>query len=124
MAKVCLSILYYKDFLQDAASKGGTSKEYPPIRVEVLQHINDRHFANNKELVTIIQPIADLIGELEKSKTNIAHIVVQFIKLHKYYIGLAQCVLHQNPFVEEALHLLSKRYKQYFICEIYLLPCF
>ena len=104
--------------MQDAASKGGTSKEYPPIRVEVLQHINNCHFADNKELVKIIQPIADLIGELEKSKTNTANIVVQFIKLHKYYIGLAQHVLHQKPFVEEALRLLSKWYKQYLVCEI------
>jgi hypothetical protein len=60
--------------LQDAALR--TSEEQPPIR-------DDRHFADNKEMVEIIQPIDDLIGEFEKSKTNIANIVVKYIKLHK-----------------------------------------
>ena len=76
MVKVCLSIGYYKDFLKDASVKAGTMEEFPPIREDVLQYLTDRHFADNSELLEIIKPLADLIGELEKAKTNLADITI------------------------------------------------
>jgi len=55
-----------------------------------ITHLNDRRFADNSELVEIIKPLADLIGELEKVKTNLADIIIQFLKLHLYFSRLAQ----------------------------------
>jgi len=75
MVKVCLSIGYYKAFLKDAVTKCGTREELPQIREEILQNITDRHFVDN----------GDLIGELEKFSTNLADIILQFLKLHLYF---------------------------------------
>ena len=50
MTKVCLSISYYKLFLEEAAELSGTTEDYPKIKDEVLLCINDRHFVDNKEL--------------------------------------------------------------------------
>ena len=118
MAKVCLSIGYYKAFLKDAVTKSGTREEFPKIREEVLQNVTDRHFVDNEELLEILQPLGDLIGELEKSATTLADIIVQFLKLHLYYRRLNQRAV-RNPFVEQSLNLLSNRYKQYFMSEIF-----
>jgi len=102
MTKVCLSICYYKEILRDASSKCGTKVEFLPIREDVLRHLNDRHFADNSELVEIIKPLADLIDELEKAKTILADIIFQFLKLHLYFSRLAQRAFQKNPFVEES----------------------
>ena len=118
MVKVCLSIGYYKDFLKDAVTKSGTREEFPQIREEILQNVTDRHFVDNGELVEVLQPLGDLIGELEKSSTNLADIILQYLKLHLYYSRLAQRAV-RNPFVDHSLNLLSKRYKQYFMNEIF-----
>lgn len=118
MVKVCLSIGYYKAFLKDAVTKSGTREEFPKIREEVLQNVTDRHFVDNEELLEILQPLGDLIGELEKSATTLADIIVQFLKLHLYYRRLNQRAV-RNPFVEQSLNLLSNRYKQYFMSEIF-----
>ena len=82
MTKVCLCITYYKQFLEEAAELSGTAEEYPKIKDEVLECINGCHFVNNKKVIEIISPIADLIGNLEKALTNICDIVLQFLKLH------------------------------------------
>lgn len=80
MAKVCLSITYYKPFLVEAANLSGTAEEYPKIKDEILVCINDRHFINNKEVIEIISPVADLICHLEKALTNICFIGVAIYK--------------------------------------------
>lgn len=124
MTKVCLSIQYYKAFLEDVQLLSGTVEEYPQIRRDVLECINDRHFVDNKEVVEVISPIADLIGQLEKARTTVADIVVEFVKLHICYKKMQDREIHVNPFVKPAMDLLSKRYKQYFTDPIYIVALF
>jgi hypothetical protein len=89
MAKVCLSITYYQPFLLNAAEVNGMDEEHPKISVGVIKYITDRHFDNNHDLVKIIKPIADLIGQLEKAVPNIPDIMIQFVILHMHYKTLS-----------------------------------
>jgi hypothetical protein len=96
MAKVCLSITYYQPFLLNAAEVNGNDEEHPRISFDVTKYITDHHFVNNNKLVKIIKPIADLIGQLEKATTNIAKIMIEFIKLHLYYKTLSNHWCNKN----------------------------
>ena len=124
MCKVCLSIKHYKDFLEWAARNQGMTEEYPSIPNDVLTHFSSHHFVKNSDLVDIIKPIADVIGELEKSTTNLADIVLQFLKLQIAYDCIAARTIMRNPFVNDAILKLSRRYKQYFNEDIYVIALF
>ena len=69
-------------------------------------------------MVEITKPLADLTGENKFNR-------------HQYSVSEATSIFQQtcptfkkNPFVEEALALLSRRYKQYFMGEIYPIALF
>jgi len=113
MVKVCLSIGYYKAFLKDAVTKSGTREEFPKNKGGGTTKCYDRHFVDNEALVEVLQPLGDLIGELEEFNTSLADI----IRRHAQRAD-------RNPFIEDSPTLLSKRYKQYFTNEIFLIALF
>ena len=124
MTKVCMSVSYYQEFLLQAIKNQGTSDLYPKMKEQVIMSITERHFLDNKDLVKIMSPLADLIGNLEKASTTLADIYVQFIKLHVYYKNMSLDLFYRNAFVSEAQKLLSKRSRQYFNDPIYAIVLF
>lgn len=55
-------------------------------------------FLITKIFIVVIKTLADLITVLEKAKTKIVDIVVEFLKLHVYYIKLTTVRFNPNLF--------------------------
>ena len=119
MTKVCLSVDAYECFFFQSKEDAGTIENHPSIKVTVLQAINNRHFANNADLLQALKPIADAIGLLESPYTTIASIYVAMIQLYNLYTGVKG-----NKFVYNVKTCLTKYFEQYFCHSIFLISIF
>ena len=88
-------------------------------KVTVLQAINNRHFANNADLLQALKPIADAIGLLESPYTTIASIYLAMIQLYNLYTGV-KC----NKFADPVKTCLTKCFEQYFCHSIFPISIF
>ena len=76
---------------------------------------------NMLELVTLV---ADLIGHIENAETNLADIVVQFLTLPVHFDNMeAKCYIC-NKFIDVAVGIVSKWYKQYFLHPVYVIAIY
>ena len=94
----------------------GTLDKYPKITVE--------HFMMNDYMLESVAPVADLIGYLEKAGTNLANIAVQFLTLQVDSDNMeAEFYIH-NKFIDVAVGIVSKWYKQYFLHPVYVIAMY
>ena len=124
MSKVCMSIAYYQAFLKYAASVQGTMDKYPRIPSPVIWFLTSEHFMMNDYMLELVTPVADLIGYLEKSETKLANIAVQFLTLEVHFdiIEAKYCIC--NKFIDVAVGIVSKWYKQYFLHPVYVIAMY
>ena len=111
MCKVCMLIAYYQTFLEHASKVQGTLDKYPKIPSLVMQFLTAEHFMMNDYMLELVTPGADLIRYLEKAKTSLADIAVQFLTLQVHFDNMeAKCYIH-NKFIDVAVGIVSKWYK-------------
>ena len=111
-------ILKYYANVQSALDKD------PRIPGPVIQFLTVEHFMMNDHMLELVTPVADLIGYLEKAETNLANIVVQFLTLQVHFDNLeAKCNIH-NKFIDVAVGIVSKCYKQYFLHPVYVIAMY
>ena len=121
---VCMSIAYYRAFLEYTASVQGTLDKYPRIPSPVIQFLMVKHFMMNDYMLELVTQDADLIGYLEKTETNLANIAVQFLTLQVHFDNMeAKCYIC-NKFIDVALGIVSKWYKQYFLHPVYVIALY
>ena len=90
----------------------------------MLQFLSVEHFMMNDNMLELVTPVADLIGYLEKAETYLANIVVQFLTLQVHFDNMeAKCYIH-NKFIDVALGIVSKWYKQYFLHPVYVIAMY
>ena len=118
MCKVCMPIAYYQAFLEYSLDK------YPKIPSPVIQFLTVEHFMMNDYMLELVSLVADLIGYLEKAETNLANIVVQFLTLQVHFDNMdPKCYIH-NKFIDVAVGIVSKWYKQYFLHPVYVIAMY
>ena len=124
MCKVCMLIAYYQAFLKYSADVQGTLDKYPRIPSPVIQFLTVEHFMMNDYMLELVTLVADLTGYLEKAETNLADIVVQFLPLQVHFDNMeAKCYIH-NKFIDVAVGIVSKHYKQYFLHHVYVIALY
>ena len=124
MCKVCMLIAYYQAFLEYAARVQGILDKYPRIPSPVIQFLTVEHFMMNDYMLELETPVADLIGYLEKAETNLVNIAVQFLTLQVHFDNMeAKCYIH-NKFIDVAVGIVSKWYKQYFLHPVYVIALY
>ena len=124
MCKVCMLIAYYQAFLKYAVGVHGTLDKYPKIPSPVLQFLCVEHFMMNDNMLELETRVADLIGYLEKSGTNHANIVFQFLTLQVHFdIMEAKCYIC-NKFIDVDVGIVSKWYKQYFLHSVFVIAMY
>ena len=78
----------------------------------------------NNYMLELVTLVADLIGCLEKVETNLAAIAVQFLTLQILFDNMeAKCYIH-NKFIDVAVAIVSKWYKQYFLHPVYVIAMY
>ena len=114
-------IAYYQAFLKYAADVQGTLAKYPRIPGPVIQFLTAEHLMMNDFMLELVTLVADLIGYLEKAKSNLANIAVQLLTLQVHFDNMeAKCYIH-NKFIDVAVGIVSKWYKQYFLHPVYVI---
>ena len=117
-------IAYYQAFLEYAANVQGTLDKYPRIPGPVIQFLTVEHFMMNDYKLELVTMVADLIGYLEKAETNLANIAVQFLTLQVHFGNMeAKCYIC-NKFIDVAVGIVSKWYKQYFLHPVYVIAMY
>ena len=114
-------IAYYQVFLKFSADVQGTLDKYPRIPGPVLQFLSVEHFMMNDNMLELVTPVADLIGYLEKAETNLANIVVQFPTLQVHFNIMEEKCYICNKFIDVAVGVVSKWYKEYFLHPVYVI---
>lgn len=109
--------------MKDAKTKHGTQDIYPTIQAETVYVIQNNLFRSTEDIIQVLKPIGDCIGHLEKAKTNLADIYLQMIELHSHYRKL-ESEVPEHPLVKAAIGSLSKRFKQYFSEDIFVIALF
>ena len=117
-------IAYPQAFLEYAAGVQGTLDKYPRIPSPAIQLLTAEHFIMNNNMLELVTPIADLIGYLEKAETNLANIAVHFFTLQVHFDNMeAKCYIC-NKFIDVAVGIVSKWYKQYFLHPVYVIAMY
>ena len=76
------------------------------------------------DTVSYCRTLHDLIGYLEKAETNPADITVQFLTLQVHFDNMeAKCYIC-NKFIDVAVGIISKWYKQYFLHPVYVIAMY
>ena len=124
MCKVSMLIAYNQKFLKYAVDVQDTYDKYPRIPSPVIQFLTTEHFMMNGYMLELVTLVADLIGYLEKAETNLANLIVQFITLQVHFDNMAaECFIH-NKFINVAVGIVSKWYKQYFLHPVYVIAMY
>ena len=124
MCNVSVLIAYYQAFLECAPSVHSTLDKYPRIPSPVIQFPTAEHFMMNDYMLELVTLVADLIGNSEKAETGLAESAVEFLSLQDHFHNMeAKCYIC-NRLIDVAVGIVSKQYKQYFLCPVYVIAMY
>ena len=90
----------------------------------MVQFLTVEHFMMNNFMLELVTLVADLIGYLEKTETNLANIAIQFLTLQVHFDNIeAKCYIC-NKFIDVAVGIVSEQYRQYFLDPVYVIAIY
>ncbi|MBW0492029.1 hypothetical protein O181_031744, partial [Austropuccinia psidii MF-1] len=108
LSKVCLSVQAHEEgFKQAITHFKNPASNTPTIPVSVISVVeNQDHFTSNDALVSLLKPVVDSIGRLEKSNTKLSDIWKEFSKVYKS-IQSENLYDHFAPLKEHCLQVIQ-----------------
>jgi hypothetical protein len=83
MCNVCRGIMEYQHFFMQA--KAYSQPDKPALPENVRRALNIQHFADNAQLLELLNPVANLIRKLESSSTSLDDIFIGMLRLYTWY---------------------------------------